>query len=48
MQCEPFILIRDIQDTVNLLLETHPEMVGKYTAYGGMLYTHTPLHLASR
>ena len=23
-------------------------MVGKYTAYGGMLYTHTPLHLASR
>jgi len=37
-----------IQDTVNLLLETHPKMVGKYTAYGGMLYTHTPLHLASR
>ena len=34
--------------TVNILLETHPEMVGKYTAYGGMLYTHTPLHLASR
>ena len=75
------------RDTVTLLLETHPEMVGKveqanmiyytssnksldsftentvvkgmtfsisnkfifqYTAYGGMLYTHTPLHLASR
>ena len=35
-------------ETVRLLLETHPEMVGKYTAYGGMLYTHTPLHLASR
>ena len=22
--------------------------VGKYTAYGSMIYTHTPLHLASR
>jgi len=35
-------------ETVRLLLETNPEMVGKYTAYGSMLYTHTPLHLASR
>ena len=35
-------------ETVRLVLETHPEMVGVYTAYGGMLYTHTPLHLASR
>ena len=35
-------------DTVSLLLETNPEMVGKYTAYGNMLYTHTPLHLAAR
>ena len=33
---------------MTLLLESHPQMVGKYTAYGGMLYTHTPLHLASR
>ena len=23
-------------------------MVGKFTAYGSMVYTHTPLHLASR
>eukprot|EP00091_Calanus_sinicus_P009056 TRINITY_DN21436_c0_g1_i1.p2 TRINITY_DN21436_c0_g1~~TRINITY_DN21436_c0_g1_i1.p2 ORF type:complete len:128 (+),score=5.02 TRINITY_DN21436_c0_g1_i1:39-386(+) len=29
-------------------LRLTPEMVGKYTAYGSMLYTHTPLHLASR
>ncbi len=35
-------------DTVRLLLESHPEMVGKYTAYGSMIYCHTPLHLASR
>ena len=34
--------------TVRLLLETHPELVGPYTAYGGAMYTHTPLHLASR
>ena len=35
-------------DTVKLLLESHPEMVGPYTAYGSTMYTHTPLHLASR
>ena len=35
-------------ETVCLLLESHPEMVGKYTAYGSMIYAHTPLHLASR
>ena len=34
-------------ETVRLLLDSHPEMVGKYTAYGSMLYSHTPLHLAS-
>ena len=33
---------------VRILLDCHPEMVGKYTAYGSMIYTHTPLHLASR
>ena len=35
-------------ETVSLLLETHPELVGPYTAYGGAMYCHTPLHLASR
>ena len=35
-------------ETVRILLETHPEMVGKFTAYGSMVYLHTPLHLASR
>ena len=42
----PFIQSRT--ETVRLLLETHPELVGPYTAYGGAMYTHTPLHLASR
>ena len=35
-------------DTVKLLLESHPELVGPFTAYGGAIYNHTPLHLASR
>ena len=35
-------------DTVRLLLESHPELVGPFTAYGGAMYCHTPLHLASR
>ena len=35
-------------ETVSLLLEAHPELVGPYTAYGGAMYCHTPLHLASR
>ena len=35
-------------DTVQLLLESHPELVGPFTAYGGAMYCHTPLHLASR
>lgn len=34
--------------TVKILLETHPELVGPFTAYGGAMYSHTPLHLASR
>ena len=38
----------DRVDTVELLLKTHPELVGPYTAYGGAMYSHTPLHLASR
>ena len=33
---------------MRILLDSHPEMVGKYTAYGSMVYTHTALHLASR
>jgi hypothetical protein len=35
-------------DTVSLLLDAHPELVSPYTAYGGAIYEHTPLHLASR
>lgn len=35
-------------ETVALLLEKNPELVGPYTAYGGAMYSHTPLHLASR
>ena len=35
-------------DTVRQLLDSHPELVGPYTAYGGAMYCHTPLHLASR
>ncbi len=35
-------------ETVRQLLESHPELVGPYTAYGGAMYCHTPLHLASR
>ena len=35
-------------DTVSLLLECHPELLSPYTAYGGAIYAHTPLHLASR
>ena len=35
-------------DTVKLLLKSHPELVGPFTAYGGAVYNHTPLHLASR
>ena len=35
-------------ETVSLLLECHPELLSPYTAYGGAIYAHTPLHLASR
>ncbi|XP_071745713.1 uncharacterized protein [Lepeophtheirus salmonis] len=35
-------------DTTSLLLTLHPELVCPYTAYGGTLYRHTPLHLASQ
>ena len=35
-------------ETVKLLLDSHPELVSPYTAYGGAIYSHTPLHLASR
>ena len=30
------------------MLECHPELLSPYTAYGGAIYAHTPLHLASR
>jgi len=33
---------------VSALLESHPELLGPFTAYGGAVYEHTPLHLASR
>ena len=33
---------------MSLLLECHPELLSPYTAYGGAIYAHTPLHLASR
>ena len=33
---------------ITRVLIVHPTQVGKYTAYGSMIYTHTALHLASR
>ena len=33
---------------ITRILIVHPAQVGKYTAYGSMIYTHTALHLASR
>ena len=33
---------------ITRILIVHPTQVGKYTAYGSMIYTHTALHLASR
>ena len=47
VRSEPCFLWRRV-DTVSLLLECHPELVSPYTAYGGAIYAHTPLHLASR
>ena len=35
-------------ETVKVLLQSHPELVGPFTAYGGAIYNHTPLHMASR
>ena len=35
-------------ETVKVLLQSHLELVGPFTAYGGAIYNHTPLHLASR
>ena len=32
---------------ITRILIVHPAQVGKYTAYGSMIYTHTALHLAS-
>ena len=37
-----------IKDTVYLLLETPSEIVGKDTAYGWMLYTHTSALLSKQ
>ena len=36
-----------LSDILHITL-VHPTQVGKYTAYGSMIYTHTALHLASR
>ena len=33
---------------ITRILIVHPTQVGKYTAYGSMIYTHTALYLASR
>lgn len=35
-------------ETVDTLLSSHPELISHFTAYGGTIYSHTPLHLASR
>ena len=43
-----FNLVSLRTDTVRQLLDSHPELVGPYTAYGGAMYAHTPLHLGSR
>ena len=41
------VFLSDILHMTRILI-VHPTQVGKYTAYGSMIYTHTALHLASR